>query len=45
MQLILKPRRGAQLAYVLVGSLAFSWLLAYVFETYLHVVLPRTGLF
>jgi putative tricarboxylic transport membrane protein len=45
MQLILKPRRGAQLAYILVGSLAFSWLLAYVFETYLHVVLPRAGLF
>jgi putative tricarboxylic transport membrane protein len=45
MQLILKPRRGAQLAYVLVGSLALSWLLAYVFETYLHVVLPRAGLF
>jgi len=45
MQLILKPRRGAQLAYLLLGSVAFSWLLAYVFETYLHVVLPRAGLF
>jgi hypothetical protein len=45
MQLILQPRRGRQLAYLLLGSVAFSWLLAYGFESYLHVVLPRAGLF
>lgn len=45
MQLILQPRRGVQLVYLVVGSLAFSWLLAYGFESYLHVVLPRAGLF
>jgi putative tricarboxylic transport membrane protein len=45
MQLILLPRRGLRLLSVVVGSVAFSWLLAYAFETYLHVVLPRAGLF
>jgi hypothetical protein len=45
MQLILQPRRGLRLAYLVVGSVAFSWLLAFAFETYLHVVLPRPGLF
>jgi hypothetical protein len=45
MQLVLQPRLGLRLAYVVVGSVAFAWLLAYAFETYLHVVLPRAGLF
>jgi putative tricarboxylic transport membrane protein len=45
MQLTLQPRRGLRLAYLVVGSVAFGWLLAYAFETYLHVVLPRAGLF
>ena len=44
MQLVLHPRRGLRLATLVVGSVAFSWLLAFAFESYLHVVLPRAGL-
>jgi hypothetical protein len=45
MQLLLWPRRGRQFAYVLAGSLAFTWALGTTFERFLHVVLPRASLF
>ena len=44
LQLILNPNLGRRLVYVVGGSVAFSWFLAFVFEQYLHVVLPR-GMF
>ena len=44
MQLLLTPRVSRRTLYVVAGSVAFSWLLAAIFEQYLHVVLPR-GLF
>ena len=45
MQLVLQPRWGRTVAYVVVGSAAFAWALAEVFERFLHVVLPRAALF
>lgn len=45
MQLLLHPRRGRGLVYVIVGSIAFAWALVFLFEGYLHVVLPKGELF
>lgn len=45
MQVLLLPRRGAALGYVVAGSLAFTWLLGETFTRFLHVVLPRATLF
>ncbi len=45
MQLVLRPRGGRLLAVLVVGSLAFTLLLGETFERFLHVVLPRAGLF
>jgi len=45
MQLLLKPRWGRDLVYVVAGSALFSWALVMVFEVYLHVVLPSGNLF
>lgn len=45
MQLLLLPRRGPALGYVIAGSLAFTWLLGEAFVRFLHVVLPRAALF
>jgi hypothetical protein len=45
MQLVLLPRLGRQLVYVLAGSLLFTVALGQVFERFLHLVLPRAQLF
>ncbi len=45
MQLILKPRGGLGLLYVVAGSVAFTWGLVTLFQGYLHVVLPAGSLF
>jgi putative tricarboxylic transport membrane protein len=45
LQLLLRPRRGRELAYVLVGSAAFALALGQVFERVLRVLLPRGTLF
>jgi hypothetical protein len=45
LQLVLRPRRGPGLAYVVAGSAAFAIVLAQLFERVLRVVLPRGTLF
>jgi hypothetical protein len=46
MQLLILPRRGPRdLALVVGGSAAFTFLVAAGFERFLHVVLPRPDLF
>jgi hypothetical protein len=45
LQLLLRPRAGRQLAYVLVGSAAFALVIGQLFERVLRVVLPRGTLF
>lgn len=45
MQLLLLPRRGPEVAYVLAGSAAFTVLVGQIFERFLSVVLPRPTLF
>jgi len=45
MQLVLLPGAGRRLALVLGGSLAFTWAVGLGFERFLHIVLPRAGLF
>jgi hypothetical protein len=45
LQLLLRPSRGRQLAYVLVGSAAFAIVVGQLFERVLHVILPRGTLF
>jgi putative tricarboxylic transport membrane protein len=45
MQLLLQPGRGRRLATVLAGSVAFTWILGFAFERFLHIVLPRASLF
>jgi hypothetical protein len=45
MQLVLLPRLGRQLAYVLAGSVIFTLGLGQVFERLLHIVLPTAQLF
>lgn len=45
LQLLLRPTRGRQLAYVLLGSAAFALAVGQLFERVLHVVLPRGTLF
>jgi hypothetical protein len=45
MQLVLLPRLGRQLAYVLGGSLLFTLVLGQGFEQLLHIVLPKAQLF
>lgn len=44
MQVLLRPGRGREI-YVVGGSIAFAWALAFLFERFLHVVLPRATLF
>lgn len=41
MQLVLHPRMGRALGYVLGGSLVFTIALGQVFERLLHIVLPK----
>jgi hypothetical protein len=41
LQVVLRPPRGRQLAYVLGGSAAFAIAVAQIFERVLHVILPR----
>jgi hypothetical protein len=45
LQLVLQPRRGRTLGYVLVGSAVFAIALGQVFERVLRVLLPRGTLF
>ncbi|SRR6266511_3890484 len=45
MQLLLLPRRGAALALMVAGSVAFTLVVGAGFERFLHVVLPRPDLF
>ena len=45
MQFLLLPRSGRAIGYVLAGSFAFAFLVGQLFERFLHVVLPRAGLF
>lgn len=45
LQVVLRPRRGRELAYVVVGSAAFAVAVAQVFERVLRVILPRGTLF
>jgi hypothetical protein len=45
MQLALYPRKGISLAYVVVGSAAFTWGAVLLFQNYLHVVFPSGSLF
>ena len=45
MQLVLYPRKGLGLIYVVAGSVAFTWAVVEVFQRYLSVVLPRGSLF
>ena len=45
MQLVLLPGAGRRLALGLGGSLAVTWAVGLGFERFLHIVLPRAGLF
>jgi hypothetical protein len=45
MQLVLNPRMGRALVYVLAGSVIFTYALGQVFERFLHIVLPKALLF
>lgn len=45
MQLVLHPRIGRGLAYVLAGSIVFVIALGQLFERFLHIVLPKAQLF
>lgn len=45
LQLLLWPRRGRGLLYVLAGSAAFALVLSQIFERVLRVLLPRGTLF
>lgn len=45
MQLLLRPRGGRQLAYLVAGSLVFTFALGGAFERFLHIVLPRASVF
>ncbi len=45
MQLLLKPRMGVKLLYVVAGSAIFAWAATELFQRYLNVVLPSGSLF